>query len=105
MKPADKAGNNIIFTCKAYYIKSIKNELSSSNTYQFVRSSYNSVSSINDSIEAFTNSYGLSISQEMIDIPLFYFIPKMHKDPIGKRFIAGAKKFLSRLFLNCFQNV
>ena len=43
MKPADKAGNNIIFTCKAYYIKSIKNELSSSNTYQFVRSSYNSV--------------------------------------------------------------
>ena len=88
-------------------IKSIKNELSSSNTYQFVRSSYNSVSSINDSIEAFTNSYGLSISQEMIDIPLFYFIPKMHKDPVGKRFIAGSKKcsikVISKLFSKCLK--
>ena len=92
LTPADKAGNNIIFTCKAFYIQSIKEELSSSNTYQLTRSSRNSVNSINSAIVDFSNSFNLSIKDEMLDIPLIYFIPKMHKNPVSKRFIAGSKK-------------
>ena len=92
MTPADKAANNVIFTCKSFYIKSIKDELSTSNTYQLVRSSRNSINSINTSISDFTNKFGLNVSDEMLDIPLIYFIPKMHKDPVSKRFIAGSKK-------------
>ena len=38
----------------------------------------------------------------MKDIPLIYWIPKMHKNPIGSRFIAGSKscsiKLLSKYF-------
>ena len=38
----------------------------------------------------------------MLDIPLIYWIPKMHKNPIGSRFIAGSKlcsiKLLSKNF-------
>ena len=35
LTPADKAQNNIIFTCKPYYLKKIKEEISASgnNTY------------------------------------------------------------------------
>ena len=90
--PADKAGNNVIFSCKEYYVKSVKDELSTSNTYQVTRSSQNSINSINTGIIDFSNSFNLNVKDEMIDIPLIYYIPKMHKNPVSKRFIAGSKK-------------
>ena len=65
LTPADKAGNNIIFTCKAFYIKSIKEELSASNTYQLTRSSRNSFNSTNTAIADFSNLYGLRVRDEM----------------------------------------
>ena len=107
LTPADKAGNNIIFTCKAFYITSIENELSTSNTYQLTRSSRNSINSINTNIVDFSTKYNLKVNDDMLDIPLIYFIPKMHKNPVSKRFIAGSKKcsikILSKYFSKCLK--
>lgn len=45
---------------------------------------------------------GVKVSEEMKDIPIIYWIPKMHKNPTSQRFIAGSKqctiKTLSKLF-------
>ena len=105
MTPADKAANNVIFTCKSYYVKSIRDELLASNTYQLVRSSRNSINSINTAIKDFTNKFGLNVPDEMLDIPLIYFIQKMHKNPFSKRFIAGSRKcsikIISKSFSKC----
>jgi hypothetical protein len=45
LTPADKASNNIIFTCKSHYFKKIKEELSGSgnNTYQLSNTTFDNV--------------------------------------------------------------
>ena len=97
----DKAQNNILFTCKKYYISVIKEELTKPGqlTYQPVN---RDAGSINDEIVNFSISKGIKVPESMKDIPLIYWIPKVHKNPIGKRFIAGSKncciKLLSKNF-------
>ena len=88
--PTDKAQNNILFTCKNFYIKKLREELTKPGqlTYQLVQQTSEI---INDSIVDFSNSKHIKVPKEMIEIPLLYWIPKMHKNPIGSRFIAGSK--------------
>ena len=97
----DKAQNNILFTCKYFYIKKDKDELNSPDQVTYQASNINQAS-INDHIINFSKSKGIKVPDNMIDIPLIYWIPKMHKNPIGSRFIAGSKlcsiKFLSKNF-------
>ena len=99
--PTDKAQNNISFTCKPFYIKVMKNELTTpgQNTYQLTNLSFNNV------IEGtcrFSEDMGIKVNEVMKDIPIIYWIPKMHKNPTSQRFIAGSKtcciKTLSKLF-------
>ena len=86
----DKAQNNILFTCKYFYIKKIREELTRPGqlTYQHVNRTSDS---INNDIVNFSNSKNIKVSELMKDIPSIYWIPKMHKNPIGSRFIAGSK--------------
>ena len=88
--PTDKAQNNILFTCKNFYIKKLKEELTKPGqlTYQLVQQNSEL---INDNIINFSLSKNVKVPREMIEIPLLYWIPKMHKNPIGSRFIAGSK--------------
>jgi hypothetical protein len=37
-------------------------------------------------------SFGFSIKVEDCDLPLLYWIPKLHKSPFKQRYIAGAGK-------------
>ena len=99
--PTDKAQNNICFTCKPFYIKILKGELTTPglNTYQLTNLPFETV------IEKtchFSEDMGVKVSEEMKDIPIIYWIPKMHKNPTSQRFIAGSKqctiKTLSKLF-------
>ena len=98
---ADKAQNNILFTCKYFYIKSLKEELTRPGqlTYQLTDKGQND---INRDIINFSKNKGIKVPEEMGDLPLIYWIPKMHKNPIGSRFIAGSKfcsiKMLSKHF-------
>ena len=41
---------------------------------------------------SFTTSQGISIFEEDHDLPSLYWIPKLHKYPNKKRFIAGSSK-------------
>ena len=99
--PTDKAQNNISFTCKPFYIKIMKGELTTPglNTYQLTNLSFDDVI---EEICRFSEDMGVKVSQEMRDIPIIYWISKMHKNPTSQRFIAGSKqcciKTLSKLF-------
>ena len=57
---------------------------------------------INRDIINFSKNKGIKVPECMGDLPLIYWIPKMHKNPIGSRFIAGSKfcsiKMLSKHF-------
>ena len=98
---ADKAQNNILFTCKYFYIKNLKEELTRPGqlTYQLSNKRQND---INKDIINFSKCKGIKVPENMGDLPLIYWIPKMHKNPIGSRFIAGSKfcsiKMLSKYF-------
>ena len=97
----DKAQNNILFTCKYFYIKKVKEELNSPDQVTYQATNINQAM-INDQIVNFSKSKGIKVPDNMLDIPLIYWIPKMHKNPIGSRFIAGSKlcsiKLLSKNF-------
>ena len=97
----DKAQSNILFTCKYFYIKNVKEELNRPGqmTYEAINTEQ---ALINSHIVNFSKSKGIKVPENMIDVPLIYWIPKMHKNPIGSRFIAGSKscsiKLLSKNF-------
>ena len=99
--PTDKAQNNIIFTCKPFYVKIMKKELSAPglNTYQ---PTVLTLENVIDTTCQFSRDMGVEVSEAMRDIPVIYWIPKMHKNPTSQRFIAGSKfctiKNLSKLF-------
>ena len=97
----DKAQNNILFTCKSYYVSKIKDELSRTGQITYEPENKD-VDTIHNIIINFSKSKNIKVPNEMKDIPLIYWIPKMHKNPIGSRFIAGAKscsiKLLSKYF-------
>ena len=97
----DKAQNNVLFTCKHFYISKIRDELSKPGQVTYVPENKDVVS-INRDIVNFSKSKNIKVPDSMQDIPLIYWIPKMHKNPIGSRFIAGSKhcsiKYLSKYF-------
>ena len=101
MTPADKAQNNILFICKPYYVKVTKNELSPQHnqTYQLSNAIFDHI--INETCN-FSANMGVPVDDNMKDLPIIYWIPKMHKNPTSQRFIAGSKtcsiKSLSKLF-------
>ena len=101
LTPTDKAQNNVLFTCKVYYLKTLKEELTKPGQYTY-RPTNLSHTDINDSIISFSESKNIRVKEEMKEIPLIYWIPKMHKNPVGSRFIAGSKicsiKILSKAF-------
>ena len=101
LTPTDKAQNNVLFTCKVYYLKTLKEELTKPGqlTYRITNFTQND---INNTVVSFSESKNIKVKDEMKEIPLIYWIPKMHKNPIGSRFIAGSKvcsiKNLSKAF-------
>ena len=101
--PTDKAQNNISFTCKPFYIKTMGKELTApgSNTY---RQTDLSLENVIEMTCQFSKDFGVEVNDAMKDIPIIYWIPKQHKSPSSQRFIAGSKrctiKNLSNYFLN-----
>jgi len=97
----DKAQNNILFTCKSHYVSKIKDELTRPGQLTY-NPENKDVDTIHNIIINFSKSKNIKVPNEMKDIPLIYWIPKMHKNPIGSRFIAGSKscsiKLLSKYF-------
>ena len=100
--PIDKAANNLAFICKQHYAEIILKELDYSSrpvtrsqmdincgTYKCI---YNSITNniIDKHVSDMKNKYGINLNEEMKCLPKMYWIPKMHKDPIGARFIIAS---------------
>ena len=91
--PIDKAANNYAFICKKYYIAKLMKEVgmpdNSSETYKV--SDLNKEVIIQNNVE-FCAKYNFKVSDEQKTLPIIYWIPKMHKTPIGSRFIVASSK-------------
>ena len=106
--PADKASNNIIIVCKKYYSEVIRNELAGksgkASTYIHCR---DSVDQIVQKHLAYMHSTKIKVAEDMKRLPGFYWMPKLHKNPYGHRFIAASAscttKPLSKLLTHCLQ--
>ncbi len=49
------------------------------------------MSEITKSHSEFLNEFGLTVDTKDMDLPKFYAIPKLHKNPYKFRFIAASK--------------
>ena len=104
--PADKAGNNIIVVCKKYYLDVVLKELESTNTYQEVHSDCSNVVSRHLKYMVQNNIF---VQEQQEHLPSFYWLPKLHKNPYGARFIAASNKCttkqLSSLLTSCCKTI
>ena len=94
MVPADKASNNFTFVCKIHYVSILTEELGLKSlpgnpTYNLMDFS---ASEVLDNHKSVLTSFGIETSDDELDLPYIYWIPKMHKNPYKHRFIAGSSK-------------
>ena len=96
--PIDKAANNIAFICKQHYTEIIFSELnysqilsnaSPSDTYEFITKSSSDIIQEHRSI---LSKHDLKMEEGMDCLPSMYWIPKLHKNPVGNRFIIASPK-------------
>ena len=95
--PIDKAANNLAFICKRHYAHVIFSELKYANnvvdinseTYKCIEVSSTEVITTHKTALA---QYDLPLKEDMDCLPSMYWIPKMHKTPIGERFIIAPPK-------------
>ena len=92
--PADKASNNYTFVCKRYYVDILIEELGlhllpGNPTYNLTGFS---ASEVLDNHKSVLISFGIQTTDEELDLPYIYWIPKMQKNPYKHRFIAGSSK-------------
>ena len=92
--PADKASNNYTFVCKRHYVRILSEELGLNSLPENL--TYNltdfSASEVLDNHKSVLTSFGIETSDDELDLPYIYWIPKMHKNPYKHRFIAGSSK-------------
>ena len=83
--PADKAENNVITIWKAYYVDVLKEELNSTSTY--VPAQLTKDKLLLRHIDTLTKS---NIKIDKLDLPTFYWLPELHKNPYKSRFISNS---------------
>ena len=83
--PADKAANNVIIIWKRYYVDVLKEELDSTSKY--VPAQLTKDKLLLRHIDTLTKS---NIKSDKLDLPTFYWLPKLHKNPYKSRFISNS---------------
>jgi hypothetical protein len=84
---ADKAPNNIVFVCKSHFIDCLMKELSIDNSLGTPTYTPTTLTKeeILDNHRSVLFSFGISTKDEELDLPSLYWIPKLHKCPLGER--------------------
>ena len=83
--PADKAANNVIIIWKRYYVEVLKEELNFTSTY--VPAQLTKDKLLLRHVDSLTKS---NIKINKLDLPTFYWFPKLHKNPYKSRFISNS---------------
>lgn len=90
--PIDKAPNNVPIISKRYYVEVILNKISvighRNSTYAKANKSCNEM--IDESTQ-YTKRLGFKTTEKEKTLPNMYWIPKIHKNPTGARFIIASK--------------
>ena len=110
----DKAANNFAFICKKFYVARLLQEVGlngeGNETYSNVDKEAIDLVSEN---EKYLEKFGLKLDEKSKSLPIMYMSPKMHKSPIGFRFIVASKvcstkpltEVVSRVFKMLFNHV
>ena len=105
--PIDKAANNVAIICKKHYVDVIIKEIGGNlGTDTYAKSDLCKEEIMSDSQE-FSKRVGLKVEGDDLNLPIMYWMPKMHKSPSGSRFIIASKhcstKPLSKAVSNAFK--
>ena len=97
--PIDKAANNISFICKQHYAQVIAAELKHSSTNHIPSEDdtyeYNSTKSSIDVVNSHKltlSNLNLPLKEDMGCLPSMYWMLKIHKNPVGERFLIASPK-------------
>ncbi len=111
---ADKAGNNIVLICKKFYHDRIHKELGIQNNQPLqnnktYKATNLSPSEILESHKTFYDVFKLKIPIRFECLPYIHWLPKLHKNPYGSRFIAASSScsttHLSKILTLCLNLV
>jgi len=90
--PIDKA-NNISIICKRFYVEVILKEIGimgdGNNNYRQSQCTKKKI--INNNVK-YSKTLNINVSDKEHNLPIMYWLPKMHKNPTGKRFIIASKQ-------------
>ena len=92
--PADKASYNYTFVFKRHYVSiwAVEPGLNSFPGNPIYYLTDYSASEVLDNHKPVVTSFGIETSDDELDLPCIYWIPKMHKHPYKYRFSAGSAK-------------
>ena len=100
MVPIDKAANNVAFVCKRYYAKVLLKEMGLING---ISDTYNTITHIS-STDCVSNEtakmktlFNIDVPEAFQLLPVAYWMPKMHKSPVGSRFIIASKTCANKI--------
>jgi hypothetical protein len=99
---ADKSENNVIVVCRRYYVQRIREEIEGKGeeeeekTYrrEVGRQAKEIVSTIVEELK----DDGIEVPAEHLELATLYATVKMHKDPVGLRFIASSRRCVTKRF-------
>ena len=95
LTPLDKAGNNVSFVCKKFYVDTLIHEIE--NSSNFILSSDNEEDIVNYH-KQFYETVRLPMDTKCEKLPFLYWTSKMHKNPTSFRFITcGTSSSISYL--------
>ena len=97
--PIDKAANNVAFVCKRFYAEKLLKEmgfLGNDNPTYTIYQRRNIQTVIKNKEKEIKTKFKRSICKEMKSLPTAYWTPKMHKKPVGARFIIASKQCVTK---------
>ena len=95
--PIDKAANNVALICKHFYVVTIIKEINldchlsnqdDNNTYTFINTT--TQDQIIKAHKLYLSKHKINLTNNMQDVPVMYWIPKMQNNPVSFRFIRAS---------------